>query len=80
MKKEYLRLSSQASETNLMLRISTSIYLKGKEQKKVVNKKQQNGVKKFKKMSDKKEPCPPRTPLLSTSHHRSLRPHYRFGS
>ena len=57
MKEEYLRLSSQASETNLMLRINTSIYSKGKEQKKVVNKKQQNGVKKLKKCQTKKSPA-----------------------
>ena len=53
----------------------------------VIQRKQRNqilikksGKKKIKKKKDKKVPCPPQTPLLSTSHHRSLRPHYRFGS
>ena len=55
-------------------------YSKEKMQKKMVNKKTKKVVKKILKMSDKKVPCPPHTPLLSTSHHRSLRPHYRFGS
>ena len=39
--------------------------------KKVLNKKQ---------MSKNKVPCPSQTPLLSTSHYRSLGPHYHFGS
>ena len=53
-----------------------------KKSKQKGGKKKKSGEKKQKekKMSDKKVPCPPHTPLLSTSHHRSLRPHYRFGS
>ena len=54
-------------------------YSKEKKQKKRWEKKKV-GKKRGKKMSDKKVPCLPHTPLLSTSHHRSLRPHYRFGS
>ena len=53
----------------------------------VIQRKQRNQIflkkksgKKKRKKKDKKVPCPPQTPLLSTSHHRSLRPHYRFGT
>ena len=52
--------------------ISTRYSKNKKAQKKGGKKpKKKGGKKKEKKCSDKKVPCPPHTPLLSTSHHRS---------